>query len=355
MSEKHRNEMVCVPKRDTRPGTVHHLTSRIAHQVFILKEEERNDFTDIMLRVADFSGIRLIGWCIMTNHFHILAYLPVKPDWIGDEEVIRRWQHIAPIQGRYGVECDFGLWSRQGEYGQQMAADAIQRLKNRMYDISWFMKMVKQWFTERYNLSNRHVGTLWSASYYDRVIEELGSEAIDCLCYIHLNPIRAAITPDFYGYEWSSLCAAKKGSQVAESGLRMLYGDEAPLSDVLAMHHTRMSELLEVIKLQRAKEIALKLAAGIATPVDPLTNETLVAQQVEQLKEMELALADAHAKCRLEKNACERRAQLEKEIELLYKTRPDIRADEVAAIVERPCSTVYRIIKKLRSLGRIAA
>ena len=46
-------------------GTVHHLTSRIAHRVYFLKEEERNDFIEIMLRVAEFCGIELIGWCIM--------------------------------------------------------------------------------------------------------------------------------------------------------------------------------------------------------------------------------------------------------------------------------------------------
>ena len=87
-------------------------------------------------------------------------------------------------------------------------SDAILRLRARMYSISWFMKMLKQWFTEEYNRRNAHKGTMWEATYHDRVLAALTlQDTRDCLCYIHLNPIRAAITPDFDGYVCSSLCA----------------------------------------------------------------------------------------------------------------------------------------------------
>ena len=57
--------------RNTEYNTVHHLTSRIAHRAFFLKEEERNDLVDLMVRVSEFSGIELLGWCVLDNHFHI--------------------------------------------------------------------------------------------------------------------------------------------------------------------------------------------------------------------------------------------------------------------------------------------
>ena len=60
--------------RNTDFETVHHLTSRIAHQAFFLKEEECNEFTSLMIRVAAFSGIELIGWCIMNNHFRLFVH-----------------------------------------------------------------------------------------------------------------------------------------------------------------------------------------------------------------------------------------------------------------------------------------
>jgi len=348
-------DMITVVGRDRRPNTVHHLVSRIAHRVYFMNDEEKNDFVDLMLRVADFTGIRLIGWCIMTNHFHVLAYLPECPAELSDEEVVRRWRRIAPVQGRYGVECDFEHWAASGDFGWQLVEQAIKRLRGRMYSISWFMKMVKQWFTEGYNAANKHKGTLWESVYRDRVIDDLGEEARDCLCYIHLNPIRAAITADFDAYPWSSLCCVRNGDALAIAGLRMIYGEAMPLDEILAAHHRRMGELLEDIKLKRAKELVHKRSAGVDLKPDALTEEALVAQVAAQVQDMERQIADAHARVRLAKSAKERFHQLELEIELLHRSRPGIRPQEVAATVEKPCSTVYRIIKRLRSLGRIAA
>ena len=57
--------------RIKEPETVHHLVSRIAHRVYFLKDEERDEFIDMMRRTAEFCGIELIGWCIMTNHFRL--------------------------------------------------------------------------------------------------------------------------------------------------------------------------------------------------------------------------------------------------------------------------------------------
>ena len=64
--------------RKREPFTVHHIMNRIAHRVFFLRDEERNDFIEMMRRVAEFTGIQLLGWCVMNNHFHILAYLPER-------------------------------------------------------------------------------------------------------------------------------------------------------------------------------------------------------------------------------------------------------------------------------------
>jgi len=355
MKQTSQNDMVTVVGRDKRPNTVHHLMSRIAHRVYFLKDEERDDFTELMLRIADFSGIRLVGWCVMSNHFHILAYLPECPDDLSDAEVIRRWRRIAPVQGRYGVECDFDAWAKAGETGRAAADLAIKRLRNRMYSIGWFMKMVKQWFTERYNFANKHTGTLWESVYRDRVIEGLDDAARDCLCYIHLNPIRAAITDDFDAYLWSSLHSAKNGDATAWAGLRMVYGGEMTQEEILSAHHLRMSERLEELKLRRAKEMAHKRMAGVELSPDALTEESMVAQATAQMQDIERRIADAHARARIAESARERLRQLELEIELLHESRPDIRPEEVVNLVEKPRSTVYRIIKKLKALGRIAA
>ena len=58
--------------RNKEYDTVHHLTSRIAHRAFFLKEDERNDFIDLMLRVSAFSGVELLGWKLITQKIYAL-------------------------------------------------------------------------------------------------------------------------------------------------------------------------------------------------------------------------------------------------------------------------------------------
>ena len=52
------------------------MISRIAHRAFFLTEDERTRFVDLLRRAAAFSGVEVLAYCFMTNHFHILVYVP---------------------------------------------------------------------------------------------------------------------------------------------------------------------------------------------------------------------------------------------------------------------------------------
>ena len=126
-----------------------------------MKDDERNDFVSMMRRVAAFGGIRLLGWCIMTNHFHILAHLPVRPSVIDEDEVLRR---VKILKGSAGADRLAGELARLRAQGaEDEAARTLDRLRARMYDLGEFMKTLKQWFTQEYNARYSHVGTLWES------------------------------------------------------------------------------------------------------------------------------------------------------------------------------------------------
>ena len=341
--------------RITDYETIHHLTSRVAHRVYFLKEDERNDFQELTLRVAHFCGLRLLGWCIMENHFHILVYLPT-PETLPQDEVISRYRSLSGVMGRDDLACDFDRWARQGETGAKLIDDAVRRLRNRMYSIAWFMKLVKQWFTEGYNSRNSHKGTMWESTYHDRVIFNLDSQATrDCLCYIHLNPIRAAITPDFCAYPWSSLTAAHNGEPVALSGLRLSYGGVAEDNDMFVRHHNRMCELLEDYKKKRADEIVRKRAAGCPAPSDPLTSAAMLAQAQAANEKRQQEIIEIHAARLIEREAAKRRKMLAKEILLAHQSDPAAKAEAIARMVGEPLRKVYRYLQQLRSQGALAA
>ena len=341
--------------RITDYETVHHLTSRVAHRVYFLKENERNDFQELTLRVAHFCGLRLLGWCIMENHFHIFVYLPT-PETLSQDEVIARYRSLSGVMGRDDLAGDFDRWARQGETGAKLIEESVCRLRNRMYSIAWFMKLVKQWFTEGYNSRNSHKGTMWEATYHDRVIFDLESQATrDCLCYIHLNPIRAAITSDFKAYPWSSLTAAHNGDSVALSGLRLAYGGIANDNEMFARHHERMRELLEGYTIKCAEEIVRKRAAGCPVPSDPLTSAALVAQAQATVEKRQQEIVELHAARLIEREAAKRRKMLSEEIRLLHQADPSAKVEAIARMVGEPLRKVYRYLQQLRSQGALAA
>ena len=57
--------------RENKHNRVYHLISRIAHRAFFLSADERDRFIDVMKRSAAFSGVRLLAWCVMTNHVQV--------------------------------------------------------------------------------------------------------------------------------------------------------------------------------------------------------------------------------------------------------------------------------------------
>ena len=50
----------------------YHLVSRLAHRAFFLDDEEKKDrAVALMRRVEEFSGVVVLAYAFMSNHFHI--------------------------------------------------------------------------------------------------------------------------------------------------------------------------------------------------------------------------------------------------------------------------------------------
>ena len=337
--------------------TVHHITSRIAHKVRFLQEEaERNDLVEMIRRAADFTGIKLLGWCVMINHFHILAFLPT-PTEVDEKEILRRYGVLKGAKGAASLEGQLAKLRLGDEADCKEAERLLEVQRKRMYNIGEFVKIVKQWFTEEYNRRNGHTGTLWEGAYHDRVVANRHKDIVECLGYIHLNPIRAAACATFDGYAWSSYSAFKRGDDVAIDGMRFVYsqiteeGRELPLCEIAVMHEDLLYNLLEKWKLRRAEEIVLNRAAGYEMPDDPLTNEAILNQARVHLEEVRRASMDLRAQREGEKSARLQRRKLMDEIRTLLTLRPgiDTVAMEQALGVPRP--SLYRYLRKMRALG----
>jgi putative transposase len=70
---------------------IYHCVSRVVDRRFVLKEEEREKLRMFMRMVENFSGCRVLSYCLMSNHFHILLEVPPAPaGGVSDGEMLRR-------------------------------------------------------------------------------------------------------------------------------------------------------------------------------------------------------------------------------------------------------------------------
>ena len=334
-------------RRNMSPRTYHHLISRIAHKVYFLTDEVRNDFIEMIRRTADFCGIQLVAWCIMSNHFHLLVYLP-DAEQLDETEILRRYGVLKGKSKRVALEKALARLRKNKDRGEAAVAARLAEISAGMHKLGVFMKIVKQWLTQDYNRRYSHAGTLWEAVYKDVLVPDKPSELAKRAAYIHLNPVRAAMGSSFDEYVWSSLTAMRKGDDVAIRGMRRIYGEGASPSEMLDAHKHLMAELLEQIKFDRAVEVARKRAAGFEQASDPLTDEAQVAQAAEHLKKVMEAAAEDKAIQRAQGRPNQFGESLCAAISRLRQENPKMTGDAIAQAIGKPRSTVYFYLRRLK-------
>jgi len=219
---------------------VYHVVSRVVEKRKHFGPEEKMVFTRMMKEYAEFCGVHLLSWVVMSNHFHILVEIPpVDRARMPEGEVLRRLSWIyreAEVD-----EVREQLAERQSEEEKR---ELLDRYTCRMGDLRQFMKSVKQRFTQWFNKRHGRMGTLWEHRYHSVVVEgavEQGSgdfgrvgggglshAARVVAAYIDLNPVRAGMVRDPAEYPWSSYGAAVGGKdEEARAGVARLWGKDA--------------------------------------------------------------------------------------------------------------------------------
>lgn len=198
-----------------------HCVSRIVDKQYLMQAEEREVFVGMMRMYEEFCGVRVISYCVMSNHFHILLEIPPKQEDVelSDEEF------IAKLSTIYSDGYVHEVKKLMRELRKNQAVKAMRELKAkytyRMGDMSEFMKSLKQRFTQWYNKKHGRRGTLWEERYSATAVGA-GSAAKTVAAYIDLNPLRAGIVDDPKDYRWSSYGEAVAGKSEAAEAYRYL-------------------------------------------------------------------------------------------------------------------------------------
>jgi putative transposase len=228
-----------------------------------------------MRRWAAFSGIRIVDYVLMANHFHILCEVP-EPKPLTQSEVLER------IEAGYGLERVEELREQLARFAQQ--PDGVEQSKRlfdfylrQMNDLSIFMKLLKGYFAQQYNRRHKRHGTLWSER-FKSVLLEGGTAVAAIAAYIDLNPVRAGLCEDPKDYRYCGYAEAiAKGTTIAQEGMRT----------VLNLPQSANSE-----EVQREYRKRLYLKGAVASENKPPAFDLAKAQKVVEQENGELSLGE---------------------------------------------------------------
>jgi putative transposase len=208
----------------------YHCVSRVVDRRMILGDLEREKFRELMRGAETFCGVRVLTYAILSNHFHILAEVPDRED-VNEAEIVARLPAIYDRRAIHEMQSQWALWRQQGL--ERLVQADLSRLRARMYDVSAFVKTVKQRFTQWYNRREGRCGTLWEDRFKSVMVEppthtgrarqDVGALAT-LAAYIDLNAVRAGIVKDPKDYRWCGYGEAVAGRERAREGLAAVLG-----------------------------------------------------------------------------------------------------------------------------------
>jgi putative transposase len=208
-----------------------------------MEEAEKEHFRMLMRMCERFTGCRVLSYCLMSSHFHILLEVtPVPTGGISDEDLLSRLEvfyneaQLAAIAQEMADarvirklgELELrplnaaGVPLTKAEFGAQERRDAAarvekirQRYTQRMHDLSGFMKSLLERFTKWFNRLHSRRGRLWEDKFSSVIVEDCTAARMMAV-QMDLNPVRAGLLEDPAEYRWcgygEAIGGGKKGN-----------------------------------------------------------------------------------------------------------------------------------------------
>ena len=247
---------------------IYHVTARIANRAMLLAEDEIKDrILGWIVSVAAFSGVEVWSFAIMDNHLHLFVHVPPVPEryWLDpddepcayafgmrpperreplwspsgdcppgtrgdsprpslgfmldDDEMLGRLRHLY---GDRRVEEIGKSWESLRRHGCGCLVEQTkERYCRRMYNLSQYVKTLKERISMWYNDAYGHAGCLWEGRFYSGVVEK--DEVVKTIvsAYIGYNPVKARLVASPADWRWSSYALAVAGGEHSDCCRRM--------------------------------------------------------------------------------------------------------------------------------------
>jgi len=212
----------------TKP-VIFHCVSRVVDRRFAFGQDAKEKLRTFMRMYENFSGNRVLSYCFMCNHIHLLVEITPRPaGGLTDEELLGRLKWIqseaqVALVAKELAEARKVVAEGRANEGEAYVQAIHERFTWRMHDLSQFMQGFLQRFTLWHNRKTKRKGHLWEDRFKSVIVED-GVAAKTMAAYIDLNPVRAGMVENPEDYRWSSYGeaiggGAKGNGKKARAGL----------------------------------------------------------------------------------------------------------------------------------------
>ena len=281
------------PNPESSRPVIYHCISRAVNREFVFGDLEREQQRMFMRMYENFSGNRILSYCFMSNHFHILLEVTPMPEGVlSDAELLKRLGSIYKETRVLEVATELEEARRKIRAGvaDESLAEAIHTsFTYRMHDLSQFMKSFMQRYTQWHNRTHQRTGRLWEDRFKSVIVED-GAASKTMAAYIDLNPVRAGLGKDPAEYRWSSYGeavggGAKGNGKKARAGLvRAMRAHKGVVADANLWAHDVSREYRNILLAGSAEKLEARVGKSGANEVKR-TRKGMRAEQVQREQE----------------------------------------------------------------------
>ncbi len=182
----------------------YHCVSRCVRRAFLCGndqftgknfEHRRQWIENRLLELATMFYIDIAAYAIMSNHYHVVLHINRDQALNSSAlEVCEKW-HLL-FKGN-DLSSKFVNGDVLSQTESRQLNDKIEQWRNRLMDISWFMRCLNEPIARQANQEDKATGRFWEGRFKSQALLDEKALAA-CMAYVDLNPVRSkmADTPE---------------------------------------------------------------------------------------------------------------------------------------------------------------
>jgi len=201
----------------------YHICSRTVRKAFLCGvdtetgvsfEHRRHWIEKRIFQLSQVFSIDICAHAVMHNHLHLVLHV--------DSEQVKKWSTLDVLTRWHKLFKGTHLTKKYqhnsplDKYELEMVEETAMAYKQRLIDISWFMRSLNEPIARQANKEDKCTGHFWEGRFKSQALLDEGA-LLSCMAYVDLNPIRAGIaaTPEQSSFTSIQLRikAAIKGKQ----------------------------------------------------------------------------------------------------------------------------------------------